>query len=198
MNLRTLAVGTLALSWFAPGLVAGDKPLRHLFGPVAPAPKPAKPYPMAENRYIKQFAGPTLSCGACFGYYPTQWRPWGEACGEPQVIESVLPTDKPMAPAAPALEKPREQPPAPMPSVPKLNVPEKPAPEKPAPEKPAPVSPTDPGKTSVSPLPVIPSPLPATPPQLALPTIPTATAIPELPVESAPAIPTIIVPLNSK
>lgn len=43
-----------------------------------------KIYPLSENKYIKQFPGPRVSCGACFGFYKPSVRPWHEACGEPE------------------------------------------------------------------------------------------------------------------
>ncbi len=37
-------------------------------------------YPFSDKRYIRQFCHPTICPGSCFGYFKTQWTPWGQAC----------------------------------------------------------------------------------------------------------------------
>ena len=195
MIVSRLALGALAAAYLAAPAPAADKPLRSLFGP--PAPKAPRTYPLAESRYIKQFAGPTISCGACFGYYHTQWKPWAEACNEPGPVEAGPPMyDVPVEPV-PELEKP---------AVPKVEKPKEPAPVPMSKEKlPEPKPPER--KKKVDSTPSIPLPalqpattnaiqisIPAAPPLV----LPQAKPIPVLPVEPMPAIPTIIVPLNSK
>ena len=39
-----------------------------------------KQYPLSELRYIKQFCGPHVVPGSCFGYFKPQITPWGQAC----------------------------------------------------------------------------------------------------------------------
>lgn len=202
MIVPRLALGALAAAYLAVPAPAADKPIRTLLGVTPPAPKAPKAYPLAENRYIKQFAGPSISCGACFGFYHTQWRSWEEACNEPRPAESgplksevpVEPVVEVEKPVAPKVEKPKEPAPAPVP-VPKTK-------EKLPEPKPA-------EKKKVEALPVIPVPLPALQPaainavQIAIPVAPPivpppAKPIPVLTNDPMPTLPTIIVPLNSK
>ena len=44
-----------------------------------------------------------LSPGACFGYYPTQWRSWEEACGiaPTQLVPGTIPTFPPSSDTVP-------------------------------------------------------------------------------------------------
>lgn len=197
MFVSRLALGALAAAYLAAPASAADKPLRTLLGGSPAAAKAPKTYPLAESRYIKQFAGPSISCGACFGYYHTQWRTWGEACNEPQpvdpgpqkMIEPVEPVPVTVPeiekPAVPKSEKPKEPAPAPMP-MPKEKLPD----------------PKPPEKKKVQAMPSIPAPLPAVqspasnPIQIAIPAAP--QLVPALPAIPTPSIPTIIVPLSSK
>ncbi|MGL6075092.1 MAG: hypothetical protein ACRC8S_13110 [Fimbriiglobus sp.] len=39
-----------------------------------------KLYPRSELHYIKQFCGPHIVPGSCFGYFKPQITPWGQAC----------------------------------------------------------------------------------------------------------------------
>ena len=82
LTLHCVAVATLAvMAVSSTPAVANDVP--SLFGH-KPKTVPPKIYPVLENRYIKQFSGPTISpCGPCFGFHKTQWRSWADACGEP-------------------------------------------------------------------------------------------------------------------
>lgn len=37
-------------------------------------------YPRSDWHYIRQFCGPTLNPGSCYGHYQTKWRRWEDAC----------------------------------------------------------------------------------------------------------------------
>lgn len=54
------------------------------FGPALCAAKPAcvgrSSYPLSDWHYIRQFCGPTLQPGTCYGHHQTKWRRWDEAC----------------------------------------------------------------------------------------------------------------------
>ena len=39
-----------------------------------------KAFPFSDERYIRQFCGPHVNSGSCFGYYKPQITPWGAAC----------------------------------------------------------------------------------------------------------------------
>lgn len=39
-----------------------------------------KQYPLSEKRYIRQFCGPTICPGGCFGHFKPQWTRWTDAC----------------------------------------------------------------------------------------------------------------------
>jgi hypothetical protein len=130
-------------------------------------------YPKFENRYIKSFPKPHINCGACFGYYPTQWRSWAEACGQPEVEYSAAPQQevKPVAP-------PKAPEVAPQPKVPvPLPVP------LPDPKPADPKKPDEPGKTTLLPVPAmtvsisVPEPARQAPP----PQVPIIPLIPTLP-----------------
>ncbi len=197
MKLRHLALGLAAAASLAPSAVAADKPLRALLGGT-PAPKAPHPYPLSDRHYIKQHPGPTIACGSCFGFHATQWRPWAEACNEPQVVEVIPPrAEAPVdpAPMLPPIEKPREQPPAPKPAKPME--PAKPAPKKaePKPNKKVELPPLVPAPVVVmSPAPVsVPTKL-----EIVVPELPVSKPIPVLPSEPKTVLPTIIVPLESK
>lgn len=202
MTVRQLALGLFAAASIAPAVSSADKPLRDLFAGTK-TPKAPHPYPLSDRHYIKQFAGPTIGCGSCFGYHTTQWRPWAEACHEPRIVESA-PTriETPAEPAAPMpksvmppLEKPREQPPAP--KTVKPAEPAKPTPKKaePKPNKKVELPPLVPAPVVVmSPVPVS---IPART-DIVVPVLPVAKPIPTLPSELPTTLPTIIVPLESK
>ena len=197
MNLRSYTFALLVIALSGPVAIAGDKPLLKLFGASGTTPsKATKPYPILEHKYIKLFAGPTVACGSCYGYFPTQWRAWNEACNEPQVVEAgpvrieTPPEPVPQPPAVPIPEKTRETPPAPKPTELK----------KPETEK----TEAKPNKKVELPA-LIPAPSVAKPanPQpvpvgveLVVPSLP--NPIPDLPAEKKAIVPTIIVPLGSK
>jgi len=103
LTLHRVAVATLAVMAVSSTPVIADE-IPKLFGHKTKS-VPPKIYPVLENRYIKQFTGPTISpCGLCFGFHKTQWRSWADACGEPHEAaptratsaapeEAPLPTD---------------------------------------------------------------------------------------------------------
>lgn len=171
------------------------------FGLVAPAAadgpfanKGLKLYPKSEARYIKQFAGPTISpCGPCFGYYRTQWRSWGEACNEPQPVDPgpqkyvppPEPVPEPEKLGTPAVPKIDAGPKPPEKKEPPVLQPDKkePLPEKKDPPKldiPMPKAEVPQVNTTVV-VPVV---------KLAEPAVPAAPAPPPVP------LPTVIVPIG--
>lgn len=190
-----LAIGGIAAALLASPAVAGDKPVLSFLSNKVASPLSSKTYPISEHRYIKQFAGPTVSCGACFGYYHTQWRPWAEACNEP--VPADLGPVKPGTPVepVPALEKAKEQPPVPKPTD-KLPMPMPPVP--PVEKKKLNVAPPVPAQlASRQSVPAV-----VTPP-LAVPAVPEVKPVVTVPIVTVPAVPvsnapTIIVPLISK
>jgi hypothetical protein len=207
MFLRSLALGTCGAALLGSAAFAGDKPVRTWFAGVLPgekAPKAAKPYPLSEHKYIKQYPGPTIACGSCFGYFPTQWRSWSEACNEPQVvdagphrIEAPVESSKPM----PTPEKPREQPPVPKPAEKPAEKP--PEPKPPELKKPEPKQPdAKPGRNVALP-PLIPAPnpvvvMPPVPVGIEVVVPPVPKLIPTIPAEPKTPVPTVIVPLGSR
>jgi hypothetical protein len=151
-----------------------------------------KTLPVFDKHYIKHYKFPTVNPGSCFGYYPTKWTRWEDACppgmncgGEIQTLPAgelpaqglPLPAPQPLQPMAPEAPKgttPPETAPAPTPAVPaKPEVkPEPPAPASPlklpVPEVPAP-----------APKPVPPAPVPDKPAQTLPPTA-TSITLPEI------------------
>lgn len=83
LTLHRVALATLAVMAASSAPAVADE-IPTLFGHKTKS-VPPKIYPVLENRYIKQFSGPTISpCGPCFGFHKTQWRSWADACNEPQ------------------------------------------------------------------------------------------------------------------
>jgi hypothetical protein len=39
-----------------------------------------KAFPFSDEQYIRQFCGPHVAAGSCFGYFKPQITPWGQAC----------------------------------------------------------------------------------------------------------------------
>jgi len=66
---------------YGPALFASN-PKGHskLLGPDEPSCIGRSSYPLSDWHYIRQFCGPTLHPGTCYGYYPTKWRKWEETC----------------------------------------------------------------------------------------------------------------------
>lgn len=75
----------------------------------------SKIYPLSDAHYIKQFCGPQICPGACFGYFPNTWRSWDAACGTP--TQAVTSVSTPPAQTAPAPGKAPANP-MPMPMTP--------------------------------------------------------------------------------
>lgn len=102
LSLHRVALATLAVMAVSSTPAVADE-IPTLFGHKTKS-VPPKIYPVLENRYIKQFTGPTISpCGPCFGFHKTQWRSWADACGEPHEaaptrVTSATPEEAP-APA---------------------------------------------------------------------------------------------------
>jgi len=143
-------------------------------------------YPKAESLYLKRFTQPQINCGACFGYYKTQWRSWSEACGEPETVYT-----------SPSAAKPVEKVPEPKSADPKVADPKPTDPDvKPIDPKPAempkvvpmpvplpdvkPVDPKPPesGRSSMLPVPAMPVSITMPPPAaMMIPLIPTVPAV---------------------
>jgi hypothetical protein len=135
-------------------------------------------YPKFERRYINSFPKPHINCGACFGYYPTQWRSWAEACGQQEVEYSAAPQPDVKS----AEPKPKAPEVAPQPKVPApLPVP-LPDPKPVDPKPVDPKKPDEPGKTSLLPV-------PATTVSISIPEPPVAKPAP--PAPQTPIIPLI-------
>jgi len=151
-----------------------------------------KQYPLSEKHYIKQFCGPHIVAGSCFGYFKPQITRWGQACpnyvGEPESVGTVVytPIAQPAQAAEPVKETPKSTPLA----APKVDAP------KVEPIKPMPTIPTIPkieevpGKPPTSP--IVPGKLPAAPNAPAIPKVevpplilPAVQIPPELPNTSA-------------
>lgn len=171
-----------------------------------------KQYPMSDKRYIRQFCGPTINPGSCFGHYKTQWTRWNDACPNwgggdlypTTVVHGAVPqpagpSPAPTTPIAPAPSSSDASPkPLPTPkstdNLPPLKEPEKAKPPVapttapltvPPVAPPAPtVKPNEPSSRSTTPIPV-----PLADPRLVVPAVPDAPsadpAIPAIPV-SAP------------
>lgn len=142
-TLRLLAVGAVATAGAGGALAQGcDTPggCGHspLFGtgalfapnkhlaryPDANSPRCAtKTYPISDWKYISKYCGPTLNPGTCYGFSPTKWRRWDEACPTGIGCAGILPSASPIivktAPSAP-MPMPAPIPPAkdPSPNVP--------------------------------------------------------------------------------
>ena len=71
-----------------------------------------KTYPLSDWHYIRQFCGPTLNPGSCYGHYQTKWRQWSDIC--PQGSLAYAPS--PVATGLPSYQVIMPDPtPAPMP-----------------------------------------------------------------------------------
>lgn len=94
LTFHRVAMATLAVIAVSSATsVANDVP--SLFGH-KPKTVPPKLYPVLDNRYFKQFSGPTISpCGPCYGFHKTQWRSWADACGEAQEAAPTRVTSSP-------------------------------------------------------------------------------------------------------
>lgn len=116
-------------------------------------------YPKSESLYIKRFTMPQVNCGACFGYYPTNWRSWAEACNQPDIVyESAKPADS--KPTEPKTTDPKSAEPKPM--QPNVTDPKPIEPKKPDPLDPKPIEPKKPDPLEPKPVPV-PEPKPIEP-----------------------------------
>lgn len=100
-----------------------------------------KIYPRMESRYIRQFCGPHICPGSCFGYFKPKITRWNEACpnyGEPAVDQFVAaPTYQSQQPTTPAVIETAPEPkakippisdsgPKPMPKLPDVTAPDAP------------------------------------------------------------------------
>jgi hypothetical protein len=51
-------------------------------GPNEPGCIGRSSYPLSDWHYIRQFCGPTLIPGTCYGHFQTKWRRWEEHCSD--------------------------------------------------------------------------------------------------------------------
>jgi hypothetical protein len=197
---KAFAAGTISLG-LAGVAVAGGKPTQHQ-PHVATGHKldhhgqQMKINPKFEYFYIKHYPQPHINCGTCFGYYKTQWKSWGEACGQP---EEVIITD-PGAPvsgskeAAPAPKPATEPTPAPTPTpMPSVNPMPAPTPTPTPTPTPAPIDPKKTGEGKSTALPVVPPLMTITVPVAPAPVVaaPVVTATPVSLSRTVPAIPLV-------
>ncbi len=112
---------------YGPALFAAN-PKGHskLLGPDEPGCIGRSSYPLSDWHYIRQFCGPTLQPGTCYGYNPTKWRKWEETCASAGCAsgavaqEGLAPAPLMIAPPPPTIPvTPSEQLPVPKEDKPK-------------------------------------------------------------------------------
>jgi hypothetical protein len=140
-------------------------------------------YPLSDLKYIRQFCGPTLLPGSCYGHFQTKWRKWEDHCPGGDCASAAA--DPYAVPGGVMLSPmPTATPVQSMPAVPATPIPEIP---RAAPTvTPNTVDPVAPPK-----VPAIPKTISLTQPA-DLPTPPVPT--PPVPVPSLPAAPTAVNP----
>jgi len=180
---------------YGPALFAANPVSKHfaLAEPNEPACIGRSSYPLSDWHYIRQFCGPTLQPGTCFGYNPTKWRKWEETCAgvggcaapelvpppvmslPPQPIAPINPTPAPLP--LPKGEAPKDPPKGDIPKIDPVTPPKVSPIPKDGKGTPAPL-PTEPGKitTTEAPMPVpaaLPGVVPPQPePRVVVPPIP--------------------------
>ncbi len=61
-----------------------------LAGPNEPGCVGRSSYPLSDWHYIRQFCGPTLQPGSCYGHFQTKWRRWDQICpGSPNPVQGT-------------------------------------------------------------------------------------------------------------
>lgn len=133
-----------------------------LAGPNEPGCIGRSSYPLSDWHYIRQFCGPTLIPGTCYGHFQTKWRRWEDHCADGSCATGV--TDVPLSgvtvPPGPPQQLPPAGPPMPEPqpgTPPKREVPKGDTPKvDPVTPPKTPLGPTDKGGLPPSTLPVIP------------------------------------------
>lgn len=177
--LRILVAGTIAIA--AGAANAGE---RH-------SSQAPKTYPRFESLYVKRITTPQINCGACYGYYPTQWKSWNEGCGQPDVVygtqvQETKPEGKPETKPEAKPQDPKT--PDPKPIDPKPVEPKKPEVAPPPVTKdpvplpvpdPKPVEPKKPGESGKSSQ--APAPLAAMTVSISIPQVPEPPSIPLVP-----------------
>lgn len=90
---------------YGPALFAcNPKGHAKLPGPNEPGCVGRSSYPLSDWHYIRQFCGPTLIPGTCYGHFQTKWRRWEEHCtdgscaGGPPVGVTLPEVSIPVAP----------------------------------------------------------------------------------------------------
>lgn len=146
-----------------------------------------KTYPISDWAFIRKYCGPTLNPGTCYGFYPTKWRRWEEACpkgaagcGTNANANSVAEPMPMLHPVAPPQSTPI---PAPMP-IPPAKEPE-PIPA-PLPISQNPIAPV--------PLPPISVPMPIFSAMPAVSSVETVKPIPNDPTAPLKMLPNVVVP----
>ncbi len=167
---------------YGPALFAVNPAKKHfgLPGPNEPECVGRSSYPLSDWHYIRQFCGPTLQPGTCYGHFQTKWRKWEDICPNPGGCATAAP--ELMAPPAvfvppPAIPTLPTQPPLVPHETPKADPPkggEVPKVDPITPPKiplvPVPAGPGGPGKISAEA--TAPTPMPA--PPLVVPPTPDA------------------------
>lgn len=85
--------------------------------PDANSPRCAtKTYPISDWKYISKYCGPTLNPGTSYGFSPTKWRRWDEACPTGIGYAAILPSTSPIiVETAPTTPMPMPTPSTPLP-----------------------------------------------------------------------------------
>lgn len=121
---------------YGPALFAANPNSKHfkLPGPDEPGCVGRSSYPLSDWHYIRQFCGPTLQPGTCYGHFQTKWRRWEETCAgagcpagpdrsSPVLLPAPLvsppvPVPTPVQPQFEVLPPPKEDKPKDPPKVP--------------------------------------------------------------------------------
>jgi hypothetical protein len=155
-------------------------------------------YPTFEKQYIKRYTHPQINCGACFGYYPTQWKSFNEACGQPDLVYGAAPAEVKKPETAPTPKVPDATPPKtpdPVPTTPMTpTTPPKtsnpvPVPVDPKPIDPKPIDPKKPGDSGKSSQ--VPAPLPAKTVSITVPVPPVPVSGGIAPIPLIPEVPAV-------
>jgi hypothetical protein len=145
---------------YGPALFAVNPAKKHfgLPGPNEPECVGRSSYPLSDWHYIRQFCGPTLQPGTCYGHFQTKWRKWEDHCPNPGGCATAAPgVTAPPAVLVPQPTVPTPPPPLPQ-ETPKAEPPKGEVPKvDPVPPPKIPLVPKETGLTP-APLPVVPAP----------------------------------------
>lgn len=179
---------------YGPALFAVNPAKKHLGlpGPNEPECVGRSSYPLSDWHYIRQFCGPTLQPGTCYGHFQTKWRKWEDHCPNPGGCAAGADHSSPVLLPIPVSGPPIPvQPPAEVLPPPKGDVPKV---DPVAPPK-VPLVPKETGLTP-APLPVVPvPPVTGEPRKISSETAaPTPMPPPRLVVPPTPNEPRLVVP----